>query len=75
MAIVLKSKNYNEIKIDTKIINGVLGNNYEMFLASLVGKNTCYINNVDINNYIIDNDKYAKLLNINKIIKKNIKVC
>ena len=73
MAIVLKSKKYNEIKIDTKIINGVLGNNYEVFLESLEGKSVCYINNVNLHSCILENDEYAKLLNLNKIIGKDVK--
>ena len=65
MAIVFKSSKYKKIIIDSKMIIGVLGNNYEDFLYSLEGKGVYFLNrdkpkNIDINK----NDQYAKMLNI-----------
>ena len=49
MAIILKSKKYKEIRIDSKIINGVLGDDYEEFLNSLEGNGVYYLNRDNIN--------------------------
>ena len=84
MAIALKSKKYNEIVIDSNIINGVLGNNYEEFLRSFKGSNIYYLekNNRKITNSVLNHidtisgldnlEEYTKLLDIDNIKNKNI---
>ena len=79
MAIALKSKKYNEIVIDSNIINGVLGNNYEEFLRSFKGSNIYYLekNNRKITNSVLNHidtissldnlEEYTKLLDIDNI--------
>ncbi len=54
MAIVLKSKVYNEIKIHSKTIIGVVGNNYKKFLLSLQGDAVYYLDSK-----LPKNDKYS----------------
>ena len=44
MAIVLKSKKYSEMIIDSNKIIGVMGNDYENFLKSLKGENIFVVN-------------------------------
>ena len=50
MAIVLKSVNYGDIKIDSNIIIGVMGKEYDRFLKSLSGNEIYYVSNTKVNN-------------------------
>ena len=82
MAIVFHSDVYSKIKIDSHIINGVIGYNYEEFLECIIGDNTYYIDNNTINSHkkvssVISNsekiDKYLKDLGLEKsFLNKNI---
>ena len=75
MAITLKSEKYNSVTIDSNIIIGVLGEDYQYFLKSLTG-NVYHINNSNTieNTSINENFKeYFNLLNIESILKKNSK--
>ena len=72
MAIILKSKIYKEIMIDSHIINGVLGNDYDDFLESLSGKSVYYLNRDGKNIETLDkDDKYSKLLNLENVLEKD----
>lgn len=50
MAIILHSEKYNDIKVDSKIIIGITGYEYDKFLKGIVGEDTYYIGNEFINN-------------------------
>lgn len=76
MAIILKSKKYSEIIIDSKTIIGVLGNNYDEFIKSLNGRDVYYLDSnrntvIDANDNI--GEEYRKLLKTDNIINKSIR--
>ena len=50
MAIILHSEKYNDIKVDSKIIIGITGYEYDKFLKSIIGEDIYYIGNEFINN-------------------------
>ena len=58
MAIVFHSEKYKNIKVDSHIIIGITGEDYQSFLKGLTGKNTYYIGN----NIIDSNKKVSSVI-------------
>ena len=70
MAIVFHSEKYHDIKLDSHMIIGITGYNYQRFLKGITGKDVYYIGNLNNGNKVEDNFKNVNDKKINEYLKE-----